>query len=860
MNRLTRGGLPALALPTLCSAILLLVPSPGFAALLTLRPGSIDHPLHIIAADFNQDGYDDLVVANFEAGTVTVLINQKDGTFALQKDSPNIVGAATVGQPTVGPLFLATGDINTEDVDGDRVNNDVDNCPNVFNPIDGTGVQPDADANGVGDACETTSTPIDSDQDGWSDFLDNCPFIPNPGQEPETAAGLDGLCGTADDNLFLIPAGAQCSLQQTTTKVGAACSRSNDLIIVNSSSGAGSTLGLVRVRVNDATGGLINRFSQQASSGASQAVLADFNGDRRLDAVVSNTGSDALLYYPGAVGGDMGVVCLGGANAGKSCVSGADCPGGTCQQTTVLLTGGFCSGGALNGMTCATSANCTGGGTCRLSIVPGLGATCSGGSDPGKTCTKDQDCPGGGICRSPAGPEGLATADFDGDTHPDLVFANRTAGNVGILLNGGTAAFFPAPGSPFAVPGQPVDVLAGSLNGDPCADLVVLEHGSLTCQGGTSPGAACFTDTDCPGGGVCRVPGNHGLIKTFTTTCPGGPLPLVPKQTIDLGSGHVPRGGALVDFDGDNNLDLAVADFSGGQVLIYSGSGAGTFVLSATLTGLASPSALASLDYDHDSRADLAVLGFADNSITLYRNTGSPGSLSFALAPTSPVSPWKGIAAMALFPADASEGQDVVMLNTTPPRIDVLSGTGTTFRGLPPEPLSGPVRATGMTVADLLQDGISDLLVLDDAAAGTVTPLITDMTGVQTERLTLAAGNGPVSAAVGPLTLHGIDYDQDGVPDAIDDCPTRYNPPNCPANDKVNFPECFVENACTDPAKAPVDITCATKDPVTSQCDSDDNGVGDQCQILDSACQNIDTDFDLVPDYDQFSVPPKLDN
>ena len=149
MNRLTRGGLLALALPTLYGAILLLVPTPGSAALLSrgpgTSPGSIDHPLHLISADFNQDGYDDLVVADFEAGTVTVLINQRDGTFAMQKDSPNIVGAAAVRQPTLGPVFLATGDLNPEDVDGDRVNNVVDNCPNVYNPADATGIQADTD-------------------------------------------------------------------------------------------------------------------------------------------------------------------------------------------------------------------------------------------------------------------------------------------------------------------------------------------------------------------------------------------------------------------------------------------------------------------------------------------------------------------------------------------------------------------------------------------------------------------------------------------------------------------------------------------------------------------------------------------
>ena len=356
MTRLTRMGRLALALSAFCGATLLLPPSPNTAQLLSLRPGPIDRPVHLIGGDFNQDGYDDLVVANFEAGTVTVLINQKDGTFDLQKDSPNIVGAATVSEPTLGPVFLATGDLNPEDVDGDRVKNDVDNCPNVYNPADDLGVQLDSDSNGVGDACQPAvgAPPVDSDGDGVLDYdplsgiLDNCPFTPNPGQEPETAAGLDGVCGTADDNFFLVPAGAQCGTQQT-TKVGAACSRSNDLIVVNSTSGGGSAVGIVRVRVNDSTGGLVNRFSLLGATGASEAVIADFNGDLRPDVVVSNSGNDDLLFFPDAADGELGAVCLGGPSAGVSCVTAAECPGGTCQQTTVLFSAGLCSGGTSSG-------------------------------------------------------------------------------------------------------------------------------------------------------------------------------------------------------------------------------------------------------------------------------------------------------------------------------------------------------------------------------------------------------------------------------------------------------------------------------------------------------------------------------
>jgi hypothetical protein len=462
-----------------------------------------------------------------------------------------------------------------------------------------------------------------------------------------------------------------------------------------------------------------------------------------------------------------------------------------------------------------------------------------------------------------------------------VAFANRTGRNVGILLNGGGAVFSPAPGSPFPAQDQPVSVLAGSLNGDGCADLVVLAQGLLTCRGGVNAGAGCSTDRDCKdGGGVCRA--DRGTIQVFTMNCLT--FSLEAGQSIDLGSGHAPRGGALVDFDRDGNLDLAVADFTGGEVLVYAGSGSGTFTSAVTLAGLASPTALAPLNFDPDTgpNVDLAVLGFANNRVDLYRNTSSPGSVSFALASTSPVSPWLRVSAMTLMPADASTGQDLVLLNDTPlappvpspnprpPRLDVLSGTGLTFRGLPPETLSGPTSATGMVVTDLRQDGLIDLLVLD-GPGGTATPLITDLTGAQRERLPVAAGTGPVQAAVGPLTIKAGDYDKDGVADFEDNCPTRYNPPNCPANDPISFPECFVDIPCKNPLKTPLD--CGTRDPDNQQCDSDGNGVGDQCQVLDAGaclltgaacdvdadcgatggtceCKNVDTDLDLIPDYD----------
>lgn len=775
MRRLICAGLLASVLPSFYAGIAILLDPPGAsAAILAVRPGPIDRPLHLTAADFDRDGYDDLAIANFQAGTLTILINQKNGTFAHHKESPFSVGAATVANPTAGPLFLATGDVNAEDVDSDRVSNDVDNCPNLYNPADALGVQPDTDSNGVGDACQTSAA--DSDGDGILDYdsgtnsLDNCPRIANPGQQPEAPEGADGLCGTADDNFFLFGADGLCGTpDDKVSKVGAACSRGADLVIVETSVGGGSSLGVVRVRVNDRAGGMRSRTSLQLSTGPAHALLTDFNGDRRPDMLISNSGADALLLFPGAADGEFG----------------------TAQ---VITTGD--------------------------------------------------------------GPEGMAAGDFDADGDADLAVANRSAGTIGLYLNGGTVLPSTASSTLATRPG-PTFLLASPLaSGDACSALVALDQGLPTCSGGANDTLFCRTDADCPGGACSSTSADVGMIEVFTNPAcvPGGSLGLA--TTLSLGAGRRPRGGVFADLDADGNADLAVADFTGGQVLIYAGNGSGGFTPAAPLAGLSSPAALALFNYDPDtgSAPDLAVLSYADNRVDLFHNDSVPGTLTFSAAPTNPASPWKNIVAMSIFPADASVGQDLVMLNSTPPRLDVLSGTGTTFRVLPPEPLIGLTSASGMAVADLRQDGILDLLVLD-GPGNKAEVLTSEPTGVQVELGAFSVGNNPVSAAIEPLVLHATDYDKDGVPNLADNCPTRYNPPDCPAYDQAGHPECFLDTPCL--TQQTLFATCGGIN-AAGQCDSDGDGVGDQCQILDAACLNVDSDLDTVPDYDPLTK--KIDN
>jgi hypothetical protein len=90
------------------------------------------------------------------------------------------------------------GDACEPDSDGDSVIDDDDNCPNVANAS-----QADRDGDWIGDACED-----DSDSDGVSDDDDNCPDDVNPDQEDRDDDGIGDACDPRTVGCSTMPGGS----------------------------------------------------------------------------------------------------------------------------------------------------------------------------------------------------------------------------------------------------------------------------------------------------------------------------------------------------------------------------------------------------------------------------------------------------------------------------------------------------------------------------------------------------------------------------------------------------------------------------------------------------------------------------
>ena len=119
--------------------------------------------------DLNQDGIADCMDDDMDG----------DG---INNDQDNCPAVANPQQENADQDSL--GDVCDDDKDGDSIPNGVDNCTDVKNTL-----QTDTENDGLGDACDP-----DMDNDNIENDDDNCPLVNNPGQEDADDDGIGDAC------------------------------------------------------------------------------------------------------------------------------------------------------------------------------------------------------------------------------------------------------------------------------------------------------------------------------------------------------------------------------------------------------------------------------------------------------------------------------------------------------------------------------------------------------------------------------------------------------------------------------------------------------------------------------------------
>ncbi len=227
---------------------------------------------------------------------------------------------------------------------------------------------------------------------------------------------------------------------------------------------------------------------------------------------------------------------------------------------------------------------------------------------------------------------------------------------------------------------------------------------------------------------------------------------------LPTGNATSPEGLAAADFDGDGDLDVVMALFSAGQVRIALGNGNGQFVLAGSYPAGQEPSMVVAPDFNGDGKPDAAVNNRVSGDVSVYLNDGLGG-----LIPMGTYAVGAETRSLAAGDLTGDGWDDLAVSSRDDHRVRLFQSLGNgTFQTLVDLGFGTILKPHGVAIADFDHDG-----ALDVATACTGN-LLTEVVGIHVQN---NGGNhwvGPVNGSTGGLSPSGLaaaDFDLDGIPD-----------------------------------------------------------------------------------------------
>jgi len=543
-------------------------------------------PVSAIAADLNNDGDRELIVANTTSDNVSVFTNNGDDTFAgpthyLVGDAPRGLAAADLtGDGYADLAVTGSGDdslrlwINGGTAAGTFVSSST--LAVGDQPFSVAAVNVDGDAD--------TDLAVLHSRDGTAMILRNN----GAGAFTATGSYASGSFGNT-----LLPADFDGD---------------GDPDLAANTTGA-----VVTVLRNDGTGAFPPRPTRLTlGNGAFAVAAADLVDDPQPDLAVTNVAASTVTIVRNN-GGMLTVatwfptadepfdLAVGHLNAdGRLDVAAACISGGAVTVALDNGVGGYATMDYPFGseMTDVAILDFDG------DLDSDIAATWAGDYDNGCACyinggiyLLENDGSGGfsvlSLLPAPAGTVGVAVGYFNNDALPDLVAVGQDAVDVAVYMGLGAGAFAPAASYPHAT--LLYDVTVADFNGDGRDDFASLRFD--------------LSDFVADGLGV-RLNNGDG---TF------GPLALYSgvnglKLTSD-------------DLNGDGSVDIVASDSGTDALAVFSNRGDGTFDDSVSWLTIDAAAGMAAADFDGDGKVDVANAGFGvTGELALLINRSLPAS------------------------------------------------------------------------------------------------------------------------------------------------------------------------------------------------------------------------------------------
>lgn len=347
-------------------------------------------------------------------------------------------------------------------------------------------------------------------------------------------------------------------------------------------------------------------------------------------------------------------------------------------------------------------------------------------------------------------PVALTAGSFSGGTLPDLAVANKDDSTISILLNQGGGQFVAQSQSPLALPRDqsgPTAIASGILGN------------TATSRGGVTITPLDLVIANSASNNVTVLLGNGD--GTFQAA-PGSPYKV----------GANPSSIILADFNGDGNLDFAVANKADNSISVFKGDGGGGFVefsnspflLPTTERG---PLALTagvfrnrtlSNGANNAPETDLAVVNQDTNNVSiLVPSLDRLGNLTFSEAPNSPIRVGQSPVAIASGDLNRDGVPDLAVVNQKDNSISILLGNSNADGSFSPavgSPLATAASPSGIAIANFTGNALS--LAISNQGQSTLGIYLGQGTGTFSTPLEIALSGSPSAIVSTVFTSSGL--------------------------------------------------------------------------------------------------------